>query len=103
MIVNEISLTKLFTYNNGVYNIGEKFDSLERKSAKINSEYKTEAVTGAKLMMVGLLSHHKSINELIATTHNKQASFENLFGKREYVPKMHGFRDCIINTNYKQI
>lgn len=76
---------------------------MERKSAKINSEYKTEAVTGAKLMMVGLLSHHKSINELIETTHSKQTSFANLFGKKEYVPKMHGFRDCIINTDYKQI
>ena len=103
MIVNEISLIKLFTYNNSVYNIGEKFNSLERKSAKINSEYKTEAVTGAKLMMAGLLCHHKSINELIVTAHNKQTSFANLFGKREYIPKMHGFRDCIINTDYKQI
>ena len=103
LIVNEISLTKLFTYNNSVYNIGEKFNSLERKSAKINSEYKTEAVTGAKLMMVGLLCNHKSINEIIITAHNKQTSFANLFTKREYVPKMHGFRDCIINTDYKQI
>lgn len=103
LIVNEISLNKLFTYNNSVYDIGEKFNSLERKSAKINSEYKTEAVTGAKLMMVGLLCHHKSINELITTAHNKQTSFANLFGKREYIPKMHGFRDCIINTYYKQI
>ena len=103
LIVNEISLTKLFTYNNSVYNIGEKFNSLERKSAKINSEYKTEAVTGAKLIMVGLLCNHKSINEIIITAHNKQTSFTNLFTKREYVPKMHGFRDCIINTDYKQI
>ena len=69
----------------------------------MNSKYKTEAVTGAKLMMAGLLSHHKSINELIVTTHNKHTSFANLFDKREYVPKMHGFRDCIINTDYKQI
>ena len=54
-------------------------------------------------MMVGLLCHHKSINELIVTAHNKHTSFANLFGKREYIPKMHGFRDCIINTDYKQI
>lgn len=103
LIVNEISLKKLITYNNSVYDIGEKFNSLERKSSKINSEYKTEAVTGAKLMMVGLLCHHKSINELIVTAHHKQTSFSNLFGKREYIPKMHGFRDCIINTDYRQI
>lgn len=54
-------------------------------------------------MMIGLLCHHKSINELIITTHNNKTSFANLFGKREYISKMHGFRDCVIHTDYKQI
>lgn len=103
MIANEISLTKLFTYNNNVYHIGEKFNSLERNYSKSSSKTKTKAVTGAKLIMAGLLCHHNSINELITTTHNKQTSFANLFARKEYIPKMHGFRDCIINTDYRQI
>lgn len=103
LIVNEISLTKLFTYNNNVYHIGEKFNSLERNYPKSSSKTKTKAVTGAKLMMAGLLCHHNSINELITTAHDKHTTFEYLFAKKEYIPKMHGFRDCIINTDYKQI
>lgn len=103
MIVNEISLTKLFTYNNNVYHIGEKFNSLERSYLKSCSKTKTKAVTGAKLIMASCLCGHKSINELIATVHNKETSFKYLFDKKEYIPKMHGLRDCISNTDYKQI
>lgn len=103
MIVNEISLIKLFTYNNNVYQIGEKFNSLERSFSKSYSKTKTKAVTGAKIIMAGCLCGHKSINELMSTIHNKETSFENLFDRKEYIPKMHGLRDCISNTDYKQI
>ena len=103
MIANEISLKKLFTYNNNVYHIGEKFKSLERNFSKSSSKTKTKAVTGAKLIMASCLCGHESINELISTIHNKETSFENLFDKKEYIPKMHGLRDCISNTDYKQI
>ena len=103
LIVNEISLKKLFTYNNNVYHIGEKFKSLERSFLKSSSKTKTSAVTGAKLIMASCLCGQKSINELISTIHNKETSFKNLFDRKEYIPKMHGLRDCISNTDYKQI
>lgn len=103
LIVNEISLTKLFTYNNNVYQIGEKFKSLERSFSKSSSKTKTSAVTGAKLIMASCLCGYKSINELMSTVHNKETSFKNLFDKKEYIPKTHGLRDCISNTDYKQI
>ena len=103
MIASEISLTKLFTYNNNVYHIGEKFKILERNFSKSSSKTKTNAVTGAKLIMASCLCGYKSINELISTVHNKETSLKNLFDRKEYVPKMHGLRDCISNTDYTQI
>lgn len=106
MIVNEISLKKFFTYTYSVYNIGDKFNSLERistKNFKIGARPKTKASTGAKMMMLGCLCHHNSINELNDTTHDKHTSLKNFFNKREYIPKTHGLRDCIIETDYKQL
>ena len=105
LIANEISLKKLFTYNNNVYHIGEKFKGLERNYSKSCSKTKTKtsAVTGAKLIMASCLCGHKSINELMLTVHNKETEFKGLFDRKEYIPKMHGLRDCITNTDYKQI
>ena len=99
MIVNEISLKNFFHYTNNVYEIGEKFNSLERK----NEKSKTKASTGAKMMMTSMICHHSSINELNQTFYGRSTSFKYLFKKGEYTPKMHGLRDCIIDTDYKQI
>ena len=95
LIANEISLTKLFTYNNNVYQIGEKFNSLERNYTKSSSKTQTKAVTGAKMIMASCLCGYKSINVLVSSVHNKETSFKPLFNKKEYIPKMHGLRDCI--------
>ena len=106
MNVNEISLKKFFTYTYSVYNIGDKFNSLERistKNLKIGARPKTKASTGVKKMMLGCLCHHNSINELNDTTHDKHTSLKNFFNKREYIPKTHALRDCIIETDYSQL
>lgn len=106
MNVNEISLKKFFTYTYSVYNIGDKFNSLERistKNLKIGARPKTKASTGAKMIMLGCLCHHNSINELNDTTHDKHTSLKNFFNKREYIPKTHALRDCIIETDYSQL
>lgn len=106
MIVNEISLKKFLTYTYSVYDIGDKFNSLERvstKNLKFGARPKTKASTGAKMMMLGCLCHHNSINELNTTTHDKHTSLKNFFSKREYIPKIHALRDCIIETDYKQL
>ena len=55
------------------------------------------------MMMLGCLCHHNSINELNDTTHDKHTSLKNFFSKREYIPKTHALRDCIIETDYKQL
>lgn len=106
MIVNEISLKKFLTYTYSVYDIGGKFNKLERiskKNLKKEARPKTKASTGAKMMMLGCLCHHNSINELNDTTHNKHTSLKNFFNRKEYIPKTHGLRDCIIETDYKQL
>lgn len=55
------------------------------------------------MMMLGCLCHHNSIKELNDTTHDKYTSLKNFFSKREYIPKTHALRDCIIETDYKQL
>ena len=55
------------------------------------------------MMMLGCLCYHNSINELNITTHDKYTSLKNFFGKKEYIPKTHGLRDCIIETDYNQL
>lgn len=106
MIVNEISLKKFLTYTYSVYDISGKFNKLERiskKNLKKEARPKTKASTGAKMMMLGCLCHHNSINELNDTTHDKHTSLKNFFNRKEYIPKTHGLRDCIIETDYKQL
>ena len=106
LIVNEISLKKFLTYTYSVYDIGEKFNMLERisnKNLKCMARPKTKASTGAKMIMLGCLCNHDSINELNVTTHNKNTSLKNFFDKKEYIPKTHGLRDCIIETDYNQL
>lgn len=50
-----------------------------------------------------MLCGHRSINELIKTNSNEDTNLKGIFNKKEYIPKMHGLRDCIKDTNYLQI
>lgn len=99
MIANEISLKKLIIYNNSVYDINEKFKGLQRE----NSKAKTKASTVAKTMLASMMCGHTSINELININKCKKTQFKMLYKQGEYIPKMHGLRDCIMDTDYKQI
>ena len=47
-----------------------------------------------------MLCGHRSINEIIQTNGNKDTNLKGIFSKKEYIPKMHGLRDCIKDTNY---
>ena len=49
------------------------------------------------------LCGHKSINSLENSLQNKKLDLRMLFRKGEYVPKTHGFRDGLIDTNCDQI
>ncbi len=95
----KLNYKNLFTYNNSVYQIGEKFNSLERN----NSNSKTKPGTVAKMMFSSMLCGYKSINEIIQTNNNKNIDFKGIFSKKEFIPKMHGLRDCIKDTNYNQL
>ena len=102
LIVNEISLKKFLTYTYSVYDIGDKFNKLERisnKNLKIVARPKTKASTGAKMIMLSCLCNHDSINELNVTTHDMNTSLKHFFGKKEYIPKTHGLRDFVIETD----
>ena len=55
------------------------------------------------MIMLGCLCYHNSINELNVTTHDKNTSLKNFFAKNEYIPKTHGLRNCVIETDYNQL
>lgn len=106
LIVNEISLKNFLTYTYSVYDVGEKINKLERisnRNLKVGARPKTKASTGAKMIMLSCLCNHNSINELNVTTHGKNTSLKNFFSKKEYIPKTHGLRDCVIETDYNQL
>ena len=98
-IVNEISLNRFITYTNSVYDINEKFKRLERN----NYDYKSKPSTVAKTLFGSFLCGYKSINALNEVNKNKKLDLKMLYSKREYIPRTHGIRDCITDTNYNQI
>ena len=100
LIVNEISLNRFITYTNSVYDIDEKFKGLRRNNSESS---KVMAYTVAKTMFASTLSGHRSINELNGVNKHRLLRFNSLYRKREYIPRTHGLRDCIIDTDYKQI
>ena len=99
LIVNEISLNKIITYTNSVYHIEKKFKGLSRK----NCNSITKASTVAKTLLVSFLCGYKSINLLNEVNSNNKLNFKMIYKKREYNPKMHGLRDCVIDTDYQQL
>ncbi len=99
MIANDISLNKFITYTNSVYDIGGKFKGLERKN--LNAYTKPETV--AKSIFASMCCGHGSINEFINVNTTNKTSFKQLYKRGEYIPKTHGLRDCIIDTDYTQL
>jgi len=50
-----------------------------------------------------MICGHSSINELINVNSNRKTNLKMLYKRGEYVPQMHGLRDCLIDTDYTQI
>ena len=98
-MVSKIKLDKLITYTNSVYDIPKKFNSLKRENKKAD----TKPRTVAKTIFASMLCGHKSINQLNGINSQRELYFKNLYSKSEVIPKTHGLRDCIIDTDYKQI
>ena len=61
------------------------------------------AKTGAKTIFASMLCGHKSIHQFMEINSQKNLYFKNLYSKNEVIPKTHGLRDCIIDTDYKQL
>lgn len=99
LIVNGITLKKFLTYTSSVYDIDGNFKTIKRK----NSRAKTKASTTAKIMFASMACGHGSINELNNVNTHKKTRFNVLYKGREYVPKMHGLRDSIKDTDYHQL
>lgn len=99
VIANEITLKKFFTYTSSVYDIDGNFKELKRK----NCRAKVKASTVAKIMFSSMLCGHNSINELNNVNKCKSTKFNMLYKKGEYIPKMHGLRDAIKDTDYLQL
>lgn len=55
------------------------------------------------MVFSSMLCGYKSINEIIQTNNNKNTDFKGIFSKKEFIPKMHGLRDCVKDTDYNQI
>lgn len=99
MIVNEISLKKLFTYTSSVYDIDGNFKGVKRENCKS----KVKASTISKMMFASMMCGHSSINELNHINKNRTTRFNMLYNRREYIPRTHGLRDAIKDIDYHQI
>ena len=57
----------------------------------------------AKLVFASLNCGYGSINQIKNSNKHNELKLKALFKKNEYIPLTHGIRDCIIDTDYKQI
>ena len=94
-----MKLKNFLIYTNSVYQIDKKFKELKRE----NSKAKTEAETVAKTLLASMMCGHQSINELMNVNKCNSTSFKMLYNRNEYIPKTHGLRDCIMDTDWKQL
>ena len=94
-----MKLKNFLIYTNSVYQIDKKFKELKRE----NSKAKTEAKTVAKTLLASMMCGHQSINELMNVNKCNSTSFKMLYNRNEYIPKTHGLRDCIMDTDWKQL
>lgn len=53
--------------------------------------------------MLGAICFNGSVNETIGTIHHSETNMYNFFERGEYIPKTHGFRDCVVDTDYHEI
>ena len=95
MIIKKTKELKIFNFINKIYHINEQISSVSRKK---NKKIKIKGSTIAKLLFMGMFFREKSINQIMEKTHYRK-KFSKFFSKRDKLPKMHGFRDGIIDLN----
>lgn len=106
MIAKEVNINKYFNYTNSVYEVDKKVNRVCRNNYKKEGKgRKTQCKgsTGLKVAMLGAICFNRSVNETIGTIHHCETNMYNFFEKSEYIPKTHGFRDCVVDTDYHEI
>ena len=99
MIIKKTKELKIFNFINKIYHINEQIASVSRKKDK---RIEIRGSTIAKLLFVGMFFREKSINQIMEKTHIRK-KFSKFFLKKEQLPKMHGFRDGIIDLNVEDL
>lgn len=99
MIIKKTKEIKIFNFINKIYHINEQISRVSRKK---NKKIKIRGSTIAKLLFVGMFFREKSINQIMEKTHIRK-KFSKFFSKKETLPKMHGFRDGIIDLNVEEL
>ena len=99
MIIKKTKEIKIFNFINKIYHINSFLNSLCREK---NKKVKIKGSTVAKLLFIGMFSREKSLNQIMEKTHFRK-KYKNIFSKKEVIPKMHGFRDCIKELNMEEL
>ena len=95
-----MNLKNLLDYGNSIYNLGEKFNSLERE----NKNAITTPISCIKMLMMSFLSKRPSINKLEQSIFSSETNkLKGVFSKNEFIPKTHALRDCVNDINYEQV
>ena len=85
-----------------MYHINEKINSLKREK---NKRILVKGKTIAKMLFIATFTRERSFNQLLEKIHIRK-KYKNMFGKKEYIPKAHVFRDGVKELkqeNLKQI
>lgn len=99
MIIKKTKEIKIFNFLKKIYHINEEITRVKRKKIK---KVKIKGSTIAKLLFIGMMFREKSINQIIEKTH-KRKKYKKLFGSKEILPKMHGFREGIKDLEIEDI
>ncbi len=99
MIIKKTKDLKILNFINKVYHINKEITSVKRKK---NKKIKIKGSTIAKLLFIGMFFREKSINQIIEKTH-KRKKYNKFFSSKEVLPKMHGFRDGIMDLSVNDL
>lgn len=95
-----MNLTNLLDYSNSVYDFSKEINTVKRKNVKAV----TKPSTALKMLTTITFTKTPSINLFMEGVHNSYTDrFQNIFHKKEFVPKTHAFRDCINDIDYKDV
>ncbi len=99
MIIKKTKELKIFNFINKIYHINSYLNSISREK---NKKVKIKGSTVGKLLFIGRFSREKSLNQIMEKAHFRK-KYKNIFSKKERIPKIHGFRECIKELNLEEL